>query len=181
MLSPRDFVPPGDPMRRRSLPLALILLCAPLVPAVQAEHGTDPVSRKVSRSLREPTLQSTATTALQTSEPWRQGARVHVYVRLTSTEVATLDELRKRILASLDVDVVADRPGITNIRHIDLVEQARRAMRRAVDALAEHHVLPEEFVLADLQQARAALEEITGRRTPDDLLAHIFARFCIGK
>jgi len=41
--------------------------------------------------------------------------------------------------------------------------------------------LPEEFVLADLQDAREALEEITGRRAPDDLLAHIFARFCIGK
>jgi tRNA U34 5-carboxymethylaminomethyl modifying GTPase MnmE/TrmE len=41
--------------------------------------------------------------------------------------------------------------------------------------------LPEEFVLADLQQARAALEEVTGRRAPDDLLAHIFSRFCVGK
>ena len=41
--------------------------------------------------------------------------------------------------------------------------------------------LSEEFVLADLQDARAALEEITGRRAPDELLAHIFARFCVGK
>ena len=36
-------------------------------------------------------------------------------------------------------------------------------------------------MLADLQEARGAFEEITGRRTPDDLLAHIFERFCIGK
>jgi len=41
--------------------------------------------------------------------------------------------------------------------------------------------LPEEFVLADLQEARAALEEISGRRTSEDVLSHIFARFCIGK
>ena len=39
----------------------------------------------------------------------------------------------------------------------------------------------EEFVLADLADARSAFEEITGRRTPDDVLAHIFTRFCIGK
>jgi tRNA U34 5-carboxymethylaminomethyl modifying GTPase MnmE/TrmE len=32
-----------------------------------------------------------------------------------------------------------------------------------------------------LQEARGAFEEITGRRTSDDLLAHIFERFCIGK
>jgi tRNA U34 5-carboxymethylaminomethyl modifying GTPase MnmE/TrmE len=36
-------------------------------------------------------------------------------------------------------------------------------------------------VLADLQDARAALEEVTGKRTADDVLAHIFERFCIGK
>jgi tRNA modification GTPase len=39
----------------------------------------------------------------------------------------------------------------------------------------------EEFVLADLQEARAALEEVTGKRTSDELLNHIFSRFCIGK
>ena len=26
-----------------------------------------------------------------------------------------------------------------------------------------------------------ALEELTGKRTPDDVLEHIFERFCIGK
>ena len=41
--------------------------------------------------------------------------------------------------------------------------------------------MPEEFVLTDLQDARAALEEVTGKRTSDDLLRHIFSRFCIGK
>ena len=69
------------------------------------------------------------------------------------------------------------------MRHIALVERAHealvaRARGRAAPTAAS---LPEEFVLADLQDARAALEEITGRRTPDDLLAHIFSRFCIGK
>ena len=39
----------------------------------------------------------------------------------------------------------------------------------------------EEFVLTDLQDARAALEEVTGKRTSEDLLRHIFSRFCIGK
>jgi tRNA U34 5-carboxymethylaminomethyl modifying GTPase MnmE/TrmE len=41
--------------------------------------------------------------------------------------------------------------------------------------------MSEEFVLADLQDARAALEEVTGRRAPEDVLAHIFEKFCIGK
>ena len=93
-----------------------------------------------------------------------------------------IDDLRRRIAATLDVDLLPDRPAITNVRHIALVEQADRALQQArVAALADGQSMPEEFVLADLQHARAAFEEITGRRTPEDLLANIFARFCIGK
>jgi len=40
---------------------------------------------------------------------------------------------------------------------------------------------PEEFILADLQTARARLDEVVGARTSDDVLRHIFERFCIGK
>ena len=36
-------------------------------------------------------------------------------------------------------------------------------------------------MLTDLQDARAALEEVTGKRTSEDVLRHIFSRFCIGK
>jgi len=92
-----------------------------------------------------------------------------------------LAELRRAIVRGLDVDPSGDPPAISNLRHATLVERADRALGRALEALAADQGLPEEFVLADLQDAREALEEITGRRAPDDLLAHIFARFCIGK
>jgi tRNA modification GTPase len=93
-----------------------------------------------------------------------------------------LDDLRRRIAEALDVDIVRDRPAITNVRHIALVERAHAALGRArAAALDGGHSMPEEFVLADLLDARAALEEITGRRTSEDVLEHIFARFCIGK
>jgi tRNA modification GTPase len=102
-------------------------------------------------------------------------------VDVSSMTGAGLDGLRDRMLAILDVDL-AERPEITNVRHATLIEQAHEALRRAGSAaLADGQSMPEEFVLADLQEARAALEEITGRRTPDDVLAHIFERFCIGK
>ena len=88
-----------------------------------------------------------------------------------------LDELRGAIAAALDVDARRDVPAITNIRHIALVGRAQAALLRARAAAGA----PEEFVLADLQEARAALEEISGRRATDDLLAHIFSKFCVGK
>lgn len=103
-------------------------------------------------------------------------------VGVSATTGAGLDELRRAILAALDVDLQRDRPEITNVRHISLVERAHVALGRARDAaLAAGGSMSEEFVLADLQDARAALEEITGRRAPGELLEHIFSRFCIGK
>lgn len=93
-----------------------------------------------------------------------------------------LDRLRERVVEALGVDPAADRPEITNVRHIALVERAARAIRRArAAALDAGQSMSEEFVLADLQDARGAFEEVTGRRAPDDVLAHIFERFCVGK
>jgi len=78
--------------------------------------------------------------------------------------------------------VPRDTAAVTNLRHIDLLGRAREAVRRTREAVdASKGRLPEEFVLADLHDARTAIEEITGRRSTDDLLAHIFGRFCIGK
>jgi tRNA modification GTPase len=71
---------------------------------------------------------------------------------------------------------------VTNVRHAALLERARVALGRAGDAVeAAGGPVAEEFVLTDLQDARAALEEVTGKRTSEDLLRHIFSRFCIGK
>jgi len=103
-------------------------------------------------------------------------------VRISAATGQGFDELRRRIAAALDVELLADRPAITNIRHIALVERADEALARALAAAAAPGgALPEEFVLADLQDARSAFEEISGRRTSDDVLAHIFSRFCVGK
>ena len=103
-------------------------------------------------------------------------------IRVSATTGAGLDDLRKAIASALDFDPLRDRPEITNTRHIALVMRAHDALTRARRAaLADGGALSEEFVLADLQDARAAFEEISGRRSPEDLLAHIFTRFCIGK
>ena len=73
-----------------------------------------------------------------------------------------------------------DAPPLANIRHIALLEQARAHLVAAAEAASRQSV-PEEFVLSDLQAAREKLDEIVGRRTSEDVLRHIFERFCIGK
>lgn len=72
-----------------------------------------------------------------------------------------------------------DQPQITNVRHAVLLERAKESLTRAAVALESQ--VSEEFPLLDLQEASASLQEITGKKTSDDLLRHIFANFCIGK
>jgi tRNA modification GTPase len=75
-----------------------------------------------------------------------------------------------------------DVPSVTNVRHIALLQKSREALMRSRVALTNSgKTLPEEFLLADIQGAQDCLQAITGRRSSDDLLRHIFERFCIGK
>ena len=91
-----------------------------------------------------------------------------------------LDQLRGKIVAALTAgDELRDTPAITNARHIALVSSALECIDRVKAALVAGAT--EELLLADLASARRALEEVTGRRTDEDLLRHIFATFCIGK
>ena len=104
------------------------------------------------------------------------------FVPVSAKSGAGLDALRDTLQRAVDDDRMRERPAITNVRHLRLVARANEALGRARDAIAEHGMsLSEEFVLADLQVARESLEEVSGRRAPEDLLAHIFSRFCIGK
>jgi tRNA modification GTPase len=103
-------------------------------------------------------------------------------LRVSARTLCGIPELRDAIVAALDIEPLRDTPEITNVRHIALVQQAQDALLRArVAACGDEGSLPEEFVLADLQDARAALEDIAGRRAGDEVLSHIFSKFCIGK
>jgi tRNA modification GTPase len=100
-------------------------------------------------------------------------------VVVSATTGEGIDRLRLALVEAGAGEPTRDVPAITNVRHVELVTGARGALERA--EAAARAGTPEEFVLADLNEARRRLEEVTGARTPDDVLHEIFARFCIGK
>jgi tRNA modification GTPase len=112
-----------------------------------------------------------------------------VHISLKSGE--GVGELRAAMGAALDVaEPLRDAAMVTNVRHETLLRQAREALARAIEkigqagpsaALGAGESASEELVLADLADARRAFEEVTGKRTTEDLLRRIFERFCIGK
>ena len=104
-----------------------------------------------------------------------------VEVSVSARTGTGVDELRGAIVDALaGREPLRDTAAVSNARHIALLEHARASLAAAADASAVAGT-PEEFVLADLQAARAKLDEVVGTRTSDDLLRHIFERFCIGK
>jgi len=114
---------------------------------------------------------------------WRAselGAGGELVLDVSAVTGAGLDVLRADIVAALvEREDLRDPPPISNVRHLALVESCAASLERARVALATG--VTEELVLTDLGAARRALEQITGHRTADDLLKHVFERFCIGK
>jgi tRNA modification GTPase len=112
---------------------------------------------------------------------WGTDALDHVAVVAVSAKTgAGIDALRSAIASALGGrDMLRDTPAVTNVRHVDLLSRARLSLVRAAEAASRG--TPEEFVAADMTEARALLEEVTGARTSDDVLQAIFAKFCIGK
>ncbi len=92
---------------------------------------------------------------------------------------AGLDALhaRLRALAGLEAEG-AEGAFSARGRQVDALRRARHELAAARQQL-EADML--ELTAESLRAAHDSLGEITGRVAPDDLLGHIFSRFCIGK
>ena len=68
---------------------------------------------------------------------------------------------------------------ITNVRHFEAAQRALKGVERASEALVRG-VTP-DALLTDVEEALAALGELTGTSLREDITARIFERFCVGK
>jgi|SRR5688572_27619684 len=141
--------------------------------------AADALSSDDARLLTETATQTRVLVANKSDQPavWcRDDA-----VRVSATSGDGLEELRRMIVSALGGgELLRDSTAVSNVRHTSLLEGARTHLAQA-RAAAEHDGVSEEFVLADLHAARASLGEVVGTHTNEDVLQHIFERFCIGK
>ncbi|MCL4846975.1 MAG: tRNA uridine-5-carboxymethylaminomethyl(34) synthesis GTPase MnmE [Acidobacteria bacterium] len=102
------------------------------------------------------------------------------WVTVSATTGEGVAALRRGLVEMLGVrDSARDEVMVTNVRHLRLLEAASESIARARGGVAAG--ASEEFVLADVHGAMATLQEVTGRRASDAVLAEIFSKFCIGK
>jgi tRNA modification GTPase len=86
----------------------------------------------------------------------------------------------KAMLRDLVIESERESPVvITNVRHRSALQKSQEALTHAVQSLKDGYAT--EFVAIDLNEAREALEEITGGVNTEDILDKIFSSFCIGK
>jgi len=89
-------------------------------------------------------------------------------------DVAWLERsLTETVVAAL---AGGEPPAATRLRHRELLTEAAGRLRHA---LAEDSAL--ELAAEDVRLAARALDRITGRIDPEQVLGRIFATFCIGK
>jgi len=87
---------------------------------------------------------------------------------------AVRHDLTERVAVALSG---ADFPAATRRRHAVHLSEAAEHIERAFGALA----LGSELAAEDVRLAARALERVTGRIDPEDVLGAVFSTFCIGK
>lgn len=99
----------------------------------------------------------------------------------TGLGLAALEQAMGRLADHLLPQVQEEAAGqlLTNGRQTDAVRRALEAVERAQAAL-EAGVTP-DALLTDVEEAMAALGELTGKTLREDITQRIFDRFCVGK
>ena len=100
-------------------------------------------------------------------------------VRLSARTGAGIDLLRLHLMECMGYGG-ADAGAVgARTRHLDALRRARESVEAAQRQLEKSRA--GELVAEELRTAQAALAEISGEVTSEDLLGRIFAAFCIGK
>lgn len=98
-----------------------------------------------------------------------------------SAKQADIQALEARIVEMFHIGELKseDRVYLANIRHIQLMEQCRSSIHKAIEAMKNQ--VPVDLIVIDLYDAWQCLKDILGQEAKADLLDELFSRFCIGK
>jgi len=100
-------------------------------------------------------------------------------IAISARTGAGMDILREHLKTVCGLSVSTEGAFITRRRHLDALNRSLTHLNSAAAMLRRTPAA--ELIAEDLRQAQQALDEITGKFTADDLLARIFATFCVGK
>ena len=110
------------------------------------------------------------------SEETIHAVRPDVYcITVSAKDPESMKQLREYLAGYVEI---SDQLALTQPRHLDAV---KRAVQHLKDAMITLDRYTPDVASTDLQEAQAALSEITGDSADEKLLDRIFAQFCVGK
>jgi tRNA modification GTPase len=112
-------------------------------------------------------------------QPEWQSAESPGRLWLSARTAAGLDLLREHLKAHMGFSISGAGNISARRRHLEALRRARGYVESGRERLRTNRA--GELLAEELRHAHAALGEITGEFTSEDLLASIFASFCIGK
>ena len=114
------------------------------------------------------------------SRGWEE-ARIPDAIHGSVRKHETLGRIRDAIAQHAWLGEMPDlqRPHLASLHESDAVAQGLQSLDAAMVSIASK--MPLDLIAPDLQQAFAALGQLTGESVTEELLTGIFARFCIGK
>jgi tRNA modification GTPase len=108
------------------------------------------------------------------------------FLMLPSVAISVKEEIHMEALVDLIVKKVLEKTRceepvgfIPNLRQAHAFEKAACHIRQAMDGIQQKR--PLEVIVLDIRDAIDSIDEISGTRTTDEILDHIFNSFCIGK
>ena len=101
-------------------------------------------------------------------------------IRISASKREGLSELKKAIYdKTLGQEVSTDQTIITNVRHLQSLQQIRDSISNIRNGMEEN--LPGDLLAIEIRTCLYHLGDITGEVTSEDKLDFIFSKFCIGK
>ena len=96
-----------------------------------------------------------------------------------SAKNGDIEPLRQELVRIAKESMQTSAVMLSNARHYEAISRAHEAIVRVQNGLQDG--LSGELLSLDLQDCLAALGEVTGQITNQEVLANIFSKFCIGK
>ncbi|MDR7230793.1 tRNA modification GTPase [Caulobacter sp. BE264] len=141
----------------------------------QAEHRPDAIRAGDWLILNKADIADAANLAAAADQWAGQGLSV---LRLTGKSEEGAATLRNALaLHVAEALSGAEFPAATRLRHAERLVEAKCYLERALSDVG----LEVELAAEDVRLAARALEKISGRIDPEDVLGRVFSTFCIGK
>lgn len=96
-----------------------------------------------------------------------------------SAKKGEIEPLKRELVRIAKETMNTSAVMLSNARHYEAIGRAHEAILRVQQGLRDG--LSGELLSLDLQDCLAALGEVTGQITNQEVLANIFSKFCIGK